>query len=170
MKNTLILWLSLFTLVFLPQVSQAKDSDVMCLAKNIYYEAGSEPLDGKLAVAQVVMNRVADPYFPKTVCDVINQKASVHAKSEWDDNISVCQFSWVCSGRKIINKESDNWKESLMIAKKFLKEDFTYEYINEKVLFFHNKQASFQNKNGFVKVATIGNHNFYMKKIYVANR
>ena len=45
--------------------------ELTCLAQNIYFEARSEPLEGKLAVAHVVMNRVASRYFPDTVCGVV---------------------------------------------------------------------------------------------------
>lgn len=59
--------------------------EVECLAKNIYYEAGSEPREGMLAVAQVTMNRVKSNEFPRSVCGVVYQQRK-----------GVCQFSWVC--------------------------------------------------------------------------
>ena len=158
------MWLSLFTLVFLPQVSQAKDSEVMCLAKNIYYEAGAEPLEGKMAVAQVTMNRVEHPSFPKTICGVVNQKVVKKSTSEWDDDKKICQFSWVCQGKRIIKKESDNWQESLEIAKSFLTEDKSYDKFSEDVLFFHERHLPFNWKHKYTKVATIGNHIFYRNK------
>ena len=158
------MWLSLFTLVFLSQVSQAKDSEVMCLAKNIYYEAGAEPLEGKMAVAQVTMNRVEHPSFPKSVCGVVNQNAIRKSNSEWDDDKRICQFSWVCQGRRIIKKESDNWQESLEIAKSFLTENKSYDKFEDDVLFFHEKHLPFNWKQKYTKVAVIGNHIFYRKK------
>lgn len=158
------MWLSLFTLVFLSQVSQAKDTEVMCLAKNIYYEAGAEPLEGKMAVAQVTMNRVEHPSFPKTVCGVVKQNAIRKSNSEWDDDKRICQFSWVCQGRRIIKKESDNWQESLEIAKSFLTENKSYDKFEDDVLFFHEKHLPFNWKQKYTKVAVIGNHIFYRKK------
>ena len=60
--------------------------EVDCLAKNIYFEAGSESRAGKIAVAEVTMNRVKSREFPRSVCGVVYQKSR-----------NICQFSWVCS-------------------------------------------------------------------------
>lgn len=155
--------MSLFTLVFYSQVSQAKDTELLCLAKNIYYESGAEPTEGKLAVAQVTMNRVEHPNFPKTVCGVVKQQATVKSKSEWEYDKKVCQFSWVCQGKKIIKKESDNWQESVMIAEMFLTRNTSYDKFQDDVLFFHEKHLPFNWKHKYTKVATIGNHIFYRK-------
>ncbi len=63
---------------------------VNCLAAAVYFEAGTEPLEGQRAVAQVVLNRVRDPKFPASICGVVFQRtARRHA---------VCQFSFVCDG------------------------------------------------------------------------
>jgi spore germination cell wall hydrolase CwlJ-like protein len=64
-------------------VLTAKDRE--CLLKNIFYESGSEPLSGKIAVAQVTFNRLADGRWGKTLCQV------VYAKS---------QFSWTIDHKK----------------------------------------------------------------------
>lgn len=61
---------------------------VKCLSDNIYYEAANEPYAGKVAVAQVTMNRVADPHYPSTVCGVVYQRA-VNAEGK-----KVAAFSW----------------------------------------------------------------------------
>ena len=47
-----------------------ENGEAFCLAKNIYFEAGNQPLAGKLAVAHVVRNRVEDSQFPDTYCGV----------------------------------------------------------------------------------------------------
>ena len=44
-----------------------------CLAIAMYYEARNQPIDGQLAVAQVIMNRVESPRYPDTVCEVVWQ-------------------------------------------------------------------------------------------------
>ena len=63
---------------------------VNCLAAAVYFEAGTEPLAGQRAVAQVVLNRVRAPKFPASVCGVVFQRTTRrHA---------VCQFSFVCDG------------------------------------------------------------------------
>ena len=67
---------------------------IMCLAMAIYFEARSEPVEGQMAVAQVVMNRVANTRYPSEVCEVVKQKyqfafywdgkpETVHNKDAW---------------------------------------------------------------------------------------
>ena len=60
-----------------------------CLTAAIYYEAASEPDQGQRAVAQVVLNRVAHPSFPNTVCGVVYQGS---------ERSTGCQFSFACDG------------------------------------------------------------------------
>ncbi|MFC3593634.1 cell wall hydrolase, partial [Novosphingobium piscinae] len=60
-----------------------------CLTQAIYYEAASEPDAGQRAVAQVVLNRVAHPAYPKTVCGVVYQGA---------ERTTGCQFTFTCDG------------------------------------------------------------------------
>src|SRR5688572_1678743 len=62
---------------------------VDCLADAIYYEAGFEPVAGQRAVAQVVVNRVRDRNFPKSVCGVVFQGA---------ERKTGCQFTFTCDG------------------------------------------------------------------------
>ena len=63
--------------------------DLECLALNIYREGGYEPIEGRIAIAQVTMNRVVSSNFPNDVCGVVYQKNRVVTKT-------VCQFSWYC--------------------------------------------------------------------------
>ena len=63
---------------------------VNCLAAAVYYEAGTEPLAGQRAVAQVVLNRVRAPKFPASICGVVFQRTTRRH--------TVCQFSFVCDG------------------------------------------------------------------------
>ncbi len=63
-------------------ISQA---DMHCLAHAIYYEARGERYVGMLAVANVIMNRVSDPDYPKTVCEVTRQRTR-----------TTCQFEYYC--------------------------------------------------------------------------
>jgi len=62
---------------------------VECLAEAVYYEAGTESVEGQRAVAQVVLNRVRDPNFPSSICGVVYQG---HGRK------SGCQFSFACDG------------------------------------------------------------------------
>ena len=88
---------------------QAVMREVECLARNIYFEAGGEPKAGKIAVAEVTMNRVKSKQYPRTVCGVVHQKVR-----------GTCQFSWVCDSKKHVYRNSDAWQDSVNIAESIL--------------------------------------------------
>ena len=123
-----------------------------CMADNIYYEAATEPAEGKLAVGIIVMNRVAHPSFPKDPCQVIYQRNIFY-------QVAVCQFSWFCDGSvgsRPINQTQYN--ESMEAAKMVLLEGFRLPSLKD-ALFYH---ASYVNPGWDKKqVAKIGNHIFY---------
>ena len=83
-----------------------------CLALNIYHEARGEPDDGKVAVAQVVMNRVADRRFPDDVCDVIKQGGTQPRYA--------CQFTWWCDGRSDRPRDRLAWQDSMSLARQVM--------------------------------------------------
>lgn len=125
-----------------------------CLSTNIFYEAGGETLLGQAAVARVVMNRVRNG-FAKTPCGVVYQY-TVN-----DDNIKMCQFSWVCEGKSNPNKNSAQYKKAESIALAVLSQDAYSEVIPKTALFFHN--LSVDPNWPYKQVAVIGNHIFYSK-------
>ena len=123
-----------FVVMFLIQNATAKD--VKCLATAIYHEANTESLQGKKAVANVILNRVKHSDYPNTVCGVISQKS---------------QFSWY---RKVKHNYTD---ETLTIARDMLnkRRDNT-----NGALFFHSgKNPHWTKKMKMTK--QIGNHKFY---------
>ncbi|MDH5556258.1 MAG: cell wall hydrolase [Alphaproteobacteria bacterium] len=83
--------------------------DLNCLALNIYFEARSEPLDGKLAVGHVVLNRTADSHFPDKICEVVKQGGA--------KRLNKCQFSWWCDGRSDRPRNPRAWEESQVLAR-----------------------------------------------------
>ena len=129
-----------------------RERQLACLAQNIYYEAGSEPFEGKVAVAQVTLNRVESGQFPDDVCKVIYQKNIVYNKV-------LCQFSWYCEGKAGIKpKNSVAYEQSMEAAKKVLLEGFRLPSL-ESALYYH---ADYVNpKWGKQQVAKIGRHIFY---------
>ena len=122
--------------------------DVECLAKNIYYEAASEPRAGKIAVAEVTMNRVKSRQFPRSVCGVVYQKVR-----------STCQFSWVCEGKKAIRNQAA-WRESLKIAENILISKRKYGIIGN-AMYFHADYVDPAWSAEKKLIAQIGNHIFY---------
>jgi spore germination cell wall hydrolase CwlJ-like protein len=169
-----VLGLSLFlTVIFVQSITQTKlakldqtalfvTNDVVtikdrerqldCLARNIYHEAGHEPFEGKVAVAQVTMNRAADSRFPSDVCGVVFQKNVFMEKV-------VCQFSWYCdSAVKLRPVNGPAYKESYEVAKKVLLEGFRLDIL-KNAMYYH---ADYVNPRwGKPKIGQIGRHIFY---------
>ena len=129
-----------------------RDRQLKCMAQNIYWEAASEPAEGKLAVAQIVMNRMESGKYPNDPCQVIFQKNVFYEKV-------VCQFSWYCESThktKAIHKPL--YEESMEAAKMVLMEGFRLPGLQD-ALYYHADYVNPQwNK---VKVAKIGRHIFY---------
>jgi spore germination cell wall hydrolase CwlJ-like protein len=132
--------------------AEMRDRQLTCLARNIYYEAGSEPFEGKVAVAQVTLNRVESGKFPDDVCKTIYQKNVFYEKV-------VCQFSWYCDRAATIRPiHKGNYDESMVAAKKVLLENFRLPSLKD-ALFYH---ADYVNPGwNKEKVAKIGRHIFY---------
>jgi len=128
---------------------QAVMKEVECLARNIYFEAGGEPRAGKIAVAEVTMNRVKSKQYPRTVCGVVNQKIR-----------GTCQFSWVCEGKKAIRRNSAAWHDSIKIAENILISKHHYGIIGS-AKYFHADYVdpSWAEKKRLIR--KIGNHIFY---------
>lgn len=79
-----------------------------CLSQAVYYEAAYEPLDGRRAVAQVVLNRVRHPAYPKSVCGVVYQGA---------ERRTGCQFSFTCDGALLRAPAAGPWREAEAVAR-----------------------------------------------------
>jgi N-acetylmuramoyl-L-alanine amidase len=98
------------------------EKEVLCLAKNIYFEAALESTAGQLAVAQVTLNRVASKHFPNTVCEVVYEGR--HYTTGNGQRLPVrdrCQFSWYCDGKEDEPKDvSRLWINSQELAKYIL--------------------------------------------------
>jgi spore germination cell wall hydrolase CwlJ-like protein len=123
-----------------------------CLTKNIYWEAAGEPFEGKVAVAQVTLNRVDDGRFGKGVCGVVYQKNIIYEKV-------ICQFSWVCEGtHKIKPVYASMYKESEEVAKKVLLENFRLPSLSN-AMYYHATyvQPGWRKQ----KITQIGQHIFY---------
>lgn len=130
-----------------------REKELDCLSKNIYYEAGTESFEGKVAVAQVTLNRVKSDKFPKDICSVVYERNIVY-------NTVICQFSWYCDSRaKVKPIHAQTYKESEAVAKKVLLEGFRLEIIKEDTLFYHAEYVNPRWKKQ--RVTKIGKHIFY---------
>lgn len=133
---------------------------VDCLADNIYFEARSEPDDGKYAVAKVTINRVNDQYFPETICEVVQQERRGR-----------CQFSWWCNEglrekaqAKLINNKVYQQIKLIALETYLLHDEID---VGLKGATFYHAAYINKKKIGVAKLertATIGKHIFYVYK------
>lgn len=127
--------------------------NLRCLALNIYHEARGEPLKGKIAVAHVVLNRVAARRFPGQVCAVIKQGGERHRHR--------CQFSWWCDGRSDRPRDVAAWRESLLVA--LLIRRGATDDPTKGALWYHADSVHPYWAKVFKKHTKIGKHIFYVK-------
>lgn len=161
----LITWAIMSLAILQSNIALAKepkvDNQLLCLAKNIYYEAGLETREGMIAVAQVTLNRAEDGKFPKTVCGVVNQKTQVTVVKENKPVVkTVCQFSWACEPPRAVRYVSNAWQNSLEVAREVMYSGLRLE--NEamaEALYFHNTHV--RPNWGLERITRIGGHIFY---------
>ncbi|CAM5763596.1 hypothetical protein LMIY3S_00865 [Labrys miyagiensis] len=95
----------------LPPVAFTKAQ--ICLATAIYFEARGESREGQVAVAQVIINRLRSPFYPKNICDVVYQGAS-------NRRYGGCQFSFACDLVADKVTEQAPWEQALVIAERVM--------------------------------------------------
>jgi spore germination cell wall hydrolase CwlJ-like protein len=162
------------------------DKDIECMARNIFYEAGGEPTEGKIAVGVVTLNRTQDGRFGRTVCDVVKARTVVVKNQEIKRTevvrvgyfgtpeavekreivareVPVCQFSWTCAGYARKPKSDDErWLESQAIAQQLADGEFQEERAKYgSALFFHNTGVRPIWARTKQLVARTGHHFFY---------
>jgi spore germination cell wall hydrolase CwlJ-like protein len=125
------------------QTVKATNAEILCLAKNIYYEARGEPMHGKIAVAQVTLNRVTHrTEFQSSICGVVYAKY---------------QFSWTMEKHR--EPRGQAWHEAQALAKAVV--IGTAHLPDFKALYFHNLTVKPKWNQTKELVARIGNHIFY---------
>jgi N-acetylmuramoyl-L-alanine amidase len=122
--------------------------DLECLARNIFFEAGTEDTAGKYAVAQVTINRVKVGYWGHSICKVV---------------YSPDQFSWTNEKELATSKlDSSNWYESRAIAQAVLNQGLRVKSLKH-ALFYHADYANPPWNDDQKAIAKIGRHVFYAK-------
>jgi spore germination cell wall hydrolase CwlJ-like protein len=139
--------------------------EAYCMAQNIYYEAKSEDVRGQYAVAHATLNRVNDPRFPKTVCEVVKQVGKTPSGKK------ACAFSWYCDGKsdevpvrkqngepnKVVEKQFETASKIAILTLSGKSEDNT-----NGATHFHNPYISKpQWIHNLTRTLRIGNHDFY---------
>jgi spore germination cell wall hydrolase CwlJ-like protein len=138
-------------LVRTPERLKYTTADSQCLAKNIYHEAGVEPIEGKYAVAQVTLNRLKTGRWGHSICDVVYSKA---------------QFSWTLSKRKVREEpKGELWTESVTVARTVLDKGVRVPSLVQST-YYHADYVNPLWAKSVVKIQQIGQHVFY-KKPYI---
>ena len=150
--------------VFIASTANAKglytadeEPQAWCLAQNIYYEARGSSRADRIAVADVVLNRVQDTRYPDTVCGVVQQ-----GKKNADGSMrrNMCQFSWYCDGKSDWPEDTDAWVDAQMIAYNMLKHG-DHRGLTEGADHYHADYVKPSWARKLQLVGTIGVHIFY---------
>lgn len=129
-----------------PAVIKYSKQDFDCLARNIYYEAGIEDRLGKVAVAQVTLNRVRTGYWGKSICKVVYAPA---------------QFSWTKIKRRAwMPNIGPSWEESKRVAAEVLDQGLRIRTLKTS-LFYHADYVSPNWRDDSKRVTKVGRHIFY---------
>ena len=137
------------------------ETALMCMAFNIYHEANNQSMLGQIAVGQVVMNRVASPSFPNTVCEVVKQgqrykngKMVLHK----------CQFSWYCDGKRDeITMNTRAWSRALDYASIVISGRIVMD-VTQGSLWYHAYYVKPSWARQKERVTRIDSHIFYRRK------
>ena len=116
------------------------DAEMRCLATAVYFESRGEPLEGQLAVAQSIINRVESGRYASSICGVINQHG---------------QFSF---NRARTPATGNDWRTAQGVAR--IAADDMWHEIAPRAVSFHAARLSpaWRDKT---RIAQIGNHVFY---------
>lgn len=124
------------------------DQQWQCLKTAIYFESRGESLQGQFAVAEVVLNRVDSPRYPKTICGVVQQRGS-----------GSCAFSYSCDGNKDVMTDRGSAEVAGRIARVML--DGAPRALTKGATYFHTRAVSPSWSRKFDRTASIGSHLFY---------
>jgi spore germination cell wall hydrolase CwlJ-like protein len=133
-----------------PAATTDRDRAVGCMANAIVYEAGYEPIEGQQAVAEVILNRVRSPLYPKTVCGVVFDGST---------RATGCQFTFTCDGSM-----RRRLPEALKAAARAIAESALDGTLPDRVAgatHYHADYVSPRWAPSLVRVAKIGAHIFY---------
>jgi hypothetical protein len=123
---------------------------VECLTAAVYYEAAIEPTEGQRAVAQVVLNRVRHPAYPRTVCGVVFQGS---------ERSTGCQFTFTCDGALRRAPAAALWARARRIAEEALA-GYVYKPVGWATHYHTNWVVPYWSSS-LVKLANVGTHIFY---------
>jgi spore germination cell wall hydrolase CwlJ-like protein len=121
---------------------RAVGPEQLCLAKAVYHEAANQPLNGQLAVAQVILNRIKSGIFPKSVCAVVNQKSQFFRTASF-----------------AVPTDTQRWQTAVAVA--LVAQHRHMADVAPGALFFHASYVRPPWRGRHTRVAQIGDHIFY---------
>jgi spore germination cell wall hydrolase CwlJ-like protein len=169
-----IFLLILLPFLIIPSITTSADEEspeFICLVENIYFESKGESMRGKIAVGVVTLNRVKDPRYPSTICEVVKQGPVRESwKTRQDSTLAAdqrlynpvrhrCQFSWWCDGYKERIKYDENWIDSVRAAKSAL--TGKYDDLVDGATHYHAVYVTPEWANRLRFIVQIDNHKFY---------
>jgi len=128
-----------------------------CLAQNIYYEARGSNRADRVAVADVVLNRVRDNRYPDTICEVVRQGRK---NADGTMRRHMCQFSWYCDGKSDWPTDTDAWVDAQQIAYNIIIHH-DGKGLTEGATHYHADYVDPSWARDFALVGRIGVHIFY---------
>lgn len=128
----------------------AGDAQAHCLAQVVYFEARSEALEGQLAVAQVVLNRVASARYPSSICAVAFQNEHLPFR---------CQFSFACDGMPDKAYNMAAWRQARAVAQVAL--DGSWADLTGQSTHYHALNAAPYWSRQLTQTVQLGRHIFY---------
>ena len=128
-------------------------SALICLAMNIYHEARSEPIAGKIAVAEVTLNRVESKYYPDNICGVVYQKGK-----------KACAFSWTCDNISDTPHEKEEFASAIRLARMVMLNAGNVRAVGKNVTHYHHKNIKPYWLTDVEEVKRVGSHIFYKRK------
>ena len=148
------------------------DTEVDCLAKNIYYESRQEPIEGQIAVGLVTINRLKSEQFQNSICDVVWRQDRIrknvtirkhHHVRIVSKVVKVAQFSWTLDRRCRTPKDLEVWIRIKQLAQSMLKQASldNYQDFTKGALWYHTFRVHPKWRHEYEVVVRIGNHIFY---------
>ncbi len=121
-----------------------------CLTQAVYFEARSEPLEGQLAVAQVVLNRVKAANYPGSICGVVFQNEHIRNR---------CQFSFACDGLSDNPYNPESWEIARRVS--YIALSGHWDDITKSATHYHAYYVSPGWASRLEETGTFGSHIFY---------
>jgi len=152
-------------IAFEESIFVARKQSIECMALNIYHEARSLSTAGRLAVAQVTLNRVNSQKYPNTICEVVYQGKHWVAKdgSKYPRK-NLCQFSWYCDGRNDLPTNKKMYNESIELATQVVDGKWPDDITDGAMYYYANYIDPPKWTKGKIRAATIDVHRFYRYK------